>query len=91
MKYWQLIPLGLVASCGPGDSAVRTEFLADHPQATVTFVGPGEGDDANVLYHIRYRLPADTTVWEQVWLYQKGPNGRWQVTHRDSSIAKRAT
>ena len=91
MKYCALIPLGLLASCGPGDSTVRNEFLASHPQATVVFVRPGEGDDANVQYHIRYRLLPDTTLWEQVWLYQKGPNGQWKVTHRDSSIAKRAT
>jgi hypothetical protein len=87
-----LIPVLLLAACGgPTDTDVRRTFLADAPEAQIEGLGPGEGDGGNVYYHIRYRLPPDTTVWEQIWLYQRGNDGKWSITWRDTTIVKRAT
>lgn len=68
----------VAAACGPGDHAVRAEFLRAHPGAEVLDLGVGEGDSDNVYYHIRYRAPNDSTVHEVCWLYSQ-VNGRdWQ-------------
>ncbi len=87
-----LILAFVLGGCGaPSSSDVRAAFLANHPAAAVTFVNPAEGADDFVYYDIRYRLPPDTTLWEQNWLYQKGADGDWRVTRRDSSIIKGVT
>jgi hypothetical protein len=80
MKGQILLLLPLIAACtSPDDEEVRATFLADHPSAIIESIAPGEGDDRNVQLHIRYRVPGDSTLWENVWLYQKGAAGRWQL------------
>ena len=87
-----LVSAIVLGACGaPSSSDVRTTFLANHPAAAVTFVNPAEGADDFVYYDIRYRLLPDTTLWEQNWLYQKGADGHWRVTRRDSSVVRGAT
>jgi hypothetical protein len=86
------VPVLFLTACGgPSDNDVRNTFLAGAPQAQIQDLGPGEGDGGNVYYHIKYRIPPDTILWEQVWLYQKGSDGKWSITWRDTIIAKRAT
>jgi len=74
-------------SCGmPSDDRVRSEFLALHPGAAIVDAGPGEGDSDHAYWCIRYRVPSDTTLREQYWLYQRGADG-FKVIHRDSAVA----
>ena len=92
MKLQHVALVLSLLGCGvPRKEDVRATFLAENPGATVESAGPGEGDGNNVYFHIRYRLPGDSTLREQVWLYQKGPDGSWRVTSRDSSVVRRAT
>ena len=72
----------LVAGCGPGDDAVRAEFLRAHPGAEVLSLGVGEGDDDHAYYGIRYRLPNDSTVHEACWLYSDAQGGDWRLVNR---------
>jgi hypothetical protein len=86
------VPILFLAACGgPSNNDVRRTFLAEAPQAQIEDLGPGEGDGDNVYYYIKYRIPPDTILKEQVWLYQRGTDGKWSVTWRDTTIAKRAT
>jgi hypothetical protein len=86
MKGQILLALSLLAACtSPDENEVRATFLADNPTAIIESIGPGEGDDSNVYLHIRYRVPGDSTLWENVWLYQKGVSGRWQLTSKGSA------
>ena len=86
MKRLLIVVAAILVGCGvPSTNDVRRDFLAVYPNARVVDLGPGEGDSDDVYYHIRYRLPPDSTVLEQVWLYQRGAGDRWTVTHRDSS------
>jgi hypothetical protein len=92
MKPLHVAMVLILLGCGiPREEDVRAEFLADNHGAAVESTGPGEGDASNVYFHIRYRLPGDSTLWEQVWLYQKDADGLWHVTSRDTTIVKRAT
>jgi len=92
MTRLALVSALFLAACGgPSSNEVRATFLIEAPQAHIESLGPGEGDGGNVYYHVRYRIPPDTVLWEQVWLYQKGTDGTWSITWRDTTIAKRAT
>jgi len=61
---------------------VRSEFLARHPGYIVEFIGAGEGDSDNVYYHVRYRKPGATVLFEQQWLYQDHGEKEWTCTWR---------
>jgi hypothetical protein len=92
VKNWPVLLAVIAAGCGaPTASEVKAAFLGENPQALIFSVGTGEGDADNLYYHIRYRLPPDTTLWQQVWLYQRGADGRWGVTYRDTTTAGGAT
>jgi len=90
MKRVLIVVVAILAACGvPSNSDVRRDFLAIYPNATVVDLGVGEGDASDAYFHIKYRLPPDTSLLEQVWLYQRGADDRWTVTHRDSSTVTR--
>jgi hypothetical protein len=90
MKRVLTVVFAVLAACGvPSHRDVRRDFLALYPNATVVDVAVGEGDAADAYFDIKYRLPPDTSVLEQVWLYQRGADDRWGVTHRDSSTVTR--
>jgi len=80
-----LFGLGILLFVGcstPDDDIVRKEFLAEHPNAELVFVGVGEGDSDNAYYHIQYKLSEDDHVLEKIWLYQKNYQGEWRVTKK---------
>ena len=77
----------LVACSGPAASSIRSEFQRARPNAEIVSLGTGEGDADHVYYHIRYRLPSDPAVHEEVWGYHKGPDGRWTRFSTDSTAA----
>jgi hypothetical protein len=87
MQIIRLAALWLVcAGCSPGlDSQVRAEFRQAHPTAIVLDVAASEGDDSTVYYHIRFRLPGDTTVRVDEWQYVKRPGRRWANSWRKST------
>jgi hypothetical protein len=58
--------------------------MREHPGAAVVSADPGEGDSEHAYYHIRFRVPSDTTVRETVWGYRRAADGTWRVFHRDS-------
>ena len=90
MKYVVIVVAAIVAACGvPSNSDVRRDFLVIYPNATVVDLGVGEGDASDAYFHIKYRLAPDTTLLEQVWLYQRGADDLWTVTARDSSAVTR--
>ena len=75
----------LLSGCTSIDDQVRREFLVAFPKAVVTSLSPGEGDDATVYYHIRYRLPPDTVELERVWGYQRSSVSKeWRLFSQDS-------
>ena len=88
MNVRLVIPLALLAACGPAEEQLRKEFLDTHPTAVIVQAGVGEGDFDNALWCVRYRHPPDTVVLEQVWLVQKDSNREWSVTSRDSAMAQ---
>jgi len=55
------------------------DFLKDNPTAIIVNVGPGEGDNDTVYYHIKYRKSSKETIFESVWMYQRDENGTWKV------------
>jgi hypothetical protein len=82
----------VIASCGlPSDDQVKADFLTLHPRAVIEFSGVGEGDADHASWCIRFREPPDTTLREQIWLYQRGADDRFHVAHRDSSVVKGKT
>jgi hypothetical protein len=78
------------ASCSraPSDAQVRAEFIQEHPSFQVDSVAVGEGDGSAAYFHIRYRLPGDATVHEDVWQYLDTGDKRWRVNHKET-LAKR--
>ena len=80
----------LLAACGvPDAAAVRSDFRSLNPSAAIADVVVGEGDADNAYFYITYRLPPDTALLEQVWLYQRQATGVWSLSSRDSSGAQR--
>ena len=89
MNVRLFLALLLLAGCGqPSSDRVQDDFLALHPTALIVEAGAGEGDFDHALWCIRYRLPADTLLREQVWLYQRSSGDEWGVIRRDSGMAK---
>lgn len=85
MRRILLCALLLLAGCsGPNESSIRSAFQRTRPSAEIVSLGPGEGDGDHVYYHIRYRLPSDSAVREEVWGYRKGPDGGWTRFSTDS-------
>ena len=77
-----------LSACGvPTEDRVRQEFMVLYPNATVVETVPGEADFENAQFHIMYRVAPDTTLREQVWLYQHDTGDGWKVIHKDSSRA----
>lgn len=74
----------LLTGCGgPNEKTVTTDFLRDHPTATVLAAVPGEGDSDNVYFQITYRLPDSAVDRKEVRLYQRDTNtARWKVVTR---------
>jgi hypothetical protein len=87
MQIVRLAGLWLIcAGCSSElDRQVRAEFTQAQPTATVLDVAAGEGDLSTVYYHIRFRLPNDTTVRVDEWQYMKRPSGRWTNSWRQST------
>jgi hypothetical protein len=85
------VVMGLAfASCSraPTDAQVRAEFSQEHPSFHVESVGVGEGDGSAAYFHIRYRVPGDSAVREDVWQYLDTGDKRWRVNHKET-LAKR--
>jgi hypothetical protein len=75
----------LISGCGvPKDSAVRADFIREHPDYTVLFVGVGEGDGSAAYFHIRYKRPGDPTEHEDVWQSLNTDKGPWIVNHKQT-------
>jgi hypothetical protein len=76
----------LVISCSvPNKSAIKADFLKEHPDAEVIAVFAGEGDSSNVYMHIQYKLLNGAEIYEDVLLYQKLGDGLWKKTGRSAS------
>ena len=75
-----------LTSCSraPSDAQVRAEFLREHPSFLVEFVGVGEGDGSVAYFHIRYRVPGDASVHEDVWQYLDTGDKRWRLNHKET-------
>jgi hypothetical protein len=82
MRWVPLAVLVLGGCGGPSGEAVRADFMREHPRAVVVSADPGEGDSEHAYYHIRFRVPPDTTLQETVWAYRRAANGTWRVFHR---------
>ena len=67
----------------PTNGEVRREFEQATPNARVVDIGVGEGNDEAAWFYIRFRTKGDPSQHEAVWLYVKGSEGKWKVTHRD--------
>jgi len=77
-KFLSILVFSFLLACSvPNDRVVRQEFLAERPNASIEFLGVGEGDSDHAYYHIQYRIPSDSRVLEEIWLYQKQSNGAW--------------
>jgi uncharacterized lipoprotein NlpE involved in copper resistance len=73
----------LLMGCNnPDDKVVRQEFLAQTKDASIVFVGIGEGDSDHAYYHIRYKVQGNDTLWEDIWLYQKQTSGNWKCINK---------
>jgi hypothetical protein len=74
------------ASCSgpPSDDVVRADFLREHPDVTVEFVGVGEGDGSAAYFHIRYKKSGDDTVYEDVWQYLDAGEKQWKLNHKEA-------
>jgi hypothetical protein len=74
------------ASCSgpPSDDVVRADFLREHPDVTVEFVGVGEGDGSAAYFRIRYKKPGDDTVYEDVWQYLDAGEKQWRLNHKQA-------
>ena len=83
--------LGLAfTSCShaPSDAEVRAEFMREHPSFQVESVDVGEGDGSAAYFHIRYRMPGDAAIQEDVWQYLDTGEKRWRINHKET-LAKR--
>jgi hypothetical protein len=76
----------LTASCSgpPSDDVVRADFLREHPDVTVEFVGVGEGDGSAAYFHIRYKKPGDDTLYEDIWQYLDAGEKQWRLNHKET-------
>ena len=87
MKAW--IPaaaLSLVA-CGanaPTRDAVRSDFEQWMPNASVTRVRVLGTNGRDAVLRIEYQFGTDS-LRSQQWFYQQSEDGRWAVTHRDTT------
>ncbi len=83
MKRQLLALTFALTACGaPSGRDVRTAFLAQNPAAVIADAYPAEGGVGDVYWDIKYRLPPDTTLFVQTWLYVQGDDGKWRVTFR---------
>lgn len=73
-RHFVIVFLMLLFFCGCGSlkkEQVISEFQARQPAAVVKDVYPGEGDFDSVYYHILFKKPEDSKVYEAIWLYQR--------------------
>ena len=83
-----VLPLLFLGACGrPSEEQVRREFLQLHPMADNVSARASEGDSDHDLWCITYRLPPDTILREQVWLYRRISSQNWSVVSRDSAAS----
>lgn len=75
----------LLGGCGvPSRSSVKADFTKANPSWEVVSVGVGEGDGGAAYFHIKYRKPNDTVVYEDVWQYLDRGGSRWQLGNTEA-------
>ncbi len=82
--FFAALLLTTVLSCGfPSEQQAKDDFKAANPtyQPISAIVGEGHGDAA--YYHIRYRKPDDTRIFEQIWLYLRQNDGNIKLYNKE--------
>jgi hypothetical protein len=88
-RFSLLLLFILISSCGqPSKDDVASEFMKKHPTYTVLSCGVGEGGYEYAYFHIQYKKPNKDKIYEDIWLYNKEPNGEWKNTNRERSDFK---
>ena len=79
------VAASLVCGCGvPRNSAVRADFLQEHPDYRIISLDAGEGDGGAVYFNIRYTRPKDPTEHEDVWQYLNTGKGLWKLNYKET-------
>ena len=78
-----LIGTVLVGCSVVSDKQARQEFEKAFPEAKLYEQFVGEGNDEFAYMHFRYTLSGSDARLEQVWLYQKQPDGSFRAIARD--------
>ena len=69
----------------PGEDEFRNDFLKVHPSAEIVSIY-WDGEDCGAIYFIvKYRLPGEEAIKEDVWYYSKSGGGKWTNTRREST------
>jgi hypothetical protein len=88
MSFLRHLFLGVcifLTSCGdtPNDRKVEADFLKQHPTWEVLSVNVGEGDASAAYYHIRYKRPGESQVYEEIWQYLNEGQSVWKLSHQE--------
>ena len=74
--------LFLISCNTPNIEHIRKEILKENPSIQIIDIFAGEGDSDSVYIHIKYIFNSQKEVKEEIWLFSRNADSKWQFSYK---------